>query len=150
MSFQMTVAEVKALGAEQMGACLDCMAAAVLADGEVGPKEYERLKKIVRAVPWVEAGYPENIVQMRLDSAALKVKGLNSVPAIKKFIKECARLIPQQETRQGVLFLMAAVCNADGNVNQSEMNVLGEYALEFDIGAQTVQQIAKAAREWKV
>jgi len=150
MSFQMTVAEVKALGAQQMGACLDCMAAAVLADGSIGPKEIERLRKIVRAVPWVEAGYPEVVVQSRLDMAALNVQSLKDVASIKKFIKQCAQQIPLPDTRKAVLFLMAAVCNADGNVNEYEQNVLGEYALEFDIGMQTVQQIAKAAREWKV
>ena len=98
---------------------------------------------------WQAAGIQEYIVQARIDLTEKKLNGFTSANQVIAFIKECAAQIPQQETRQGVLFLMAAVCNADGEVNEAEKQVLGNYALAFDIGMQTVANIANAARTAK-
>lgn len=111
-------------------ALLEALVTGVLADGRVTPGELERFDEIVTGLPW---GMDRSVIETLTKGTVKRVAAMQSAEETRDFISKIAERIPSSTLREKVFYTMATIIAADGDVNQLERNVIGAFALAFNI-----------------
>lgn len=123
-------ADLLAMDDGQKAAVLEALVTGVLADGRVTPAEVRRFDEIVMALPW---GMEEPVLKALVKGTQERVMALKTPAQIHDFVANLAARLTQPDLRDKVVYTMASVMGADGDVNQLEKNVVGLFVVSFGI-----------------
>lgn len=136
--------DVIAMDDGQKVAVLEALVAGVLADGKVTPGEVRRFDEVVLSLPW---GMEEPVLSALVKGTQQRVAALKSGADVQDFVASLAGRLTSPELREKVVFTMATVMAADGNVNQLEKNVIGMFVIAFGITSERTRAIKAAVIE---
>jgi uncharacterized tellurite resistance protein B-like protein len=122
-------------------AVLETMVVGMIADNQVTPAEVRRFDEIVLGLPW---GVERGVLVAMITGARDRLLALKTQPEIHDYVTKLATRLPSPALRDKVVFTMATLMYSDGEVVQSEKNVLGLFVLAFGITSDRVQAIKEA------
>ena len=125
----------------QKVAVLEALVTGVLADGQVTPGEVRRFDEIVMSLPW---GMDEPVLAALVKGTQQRVLALKTGPQIHDFVANLAARLTAPDLRDKVVYTMATVMGADGDVNQLEKNVVGLFVVSFGITSDRFEAIKAA------
>ncbi len=121
-------------------AVLEAMIAGMVADNRVTPPEIRRFDEIVLGLPW---GVSSDVLVAMIQGAKDRVIALPAAQ-VQDYVHKLADRIPTPELREKVVFTMATLMLADGELAQVEKNVLGLFVLSFGITTERASAIREA------
>jgi uncharacterized tellurite resistance protein B-like protein len=134
-------ADLLAMDDGQKAAVLEALVTGVLADGRVTPAEVRRFDEIVMALPW---GMDEPVLKALVKGTQERVMALKTPQQIHDFVANLAARLTAPALRDKVVYTMASVMGADGDVNQLEKNVVGLFVVSFGITTDRFEAIKAA------
>ncbi len=121
-------------------AVLESMIAGMIADNRITPAEARRFDEIVLGLPWgVEQPVLAAIIQGAKDRLSAVTRD-----QVHDYVSALATRIPTPDLRDKVVFTMATLMLADGELAQIEKNVLGLFVLAFGITPERASAIREA------
>ncbi len=121
-------------------AVLEAMIAGMVADNRLTPPELRRFDEIVLGLPW---GVSSDVLVAMIKGAKDRVTALKA-EQVQDYVHKLADRIPTPALRDKVVFTMATLMLADGELAQVEKNVLGLFVLSFGISAERASAIREA------
>ena len=140
MSLHLDASDFAAMDDSQRLAVLEAMVAGVIADNRVTPAEARRFDEIVFDLPW---GVDRAVLDAMIKGAKSRLTSLN-LEQVKDYVMELATRLPTPELRDKVVFTMATLMLADGELAQIEKNVLGLFVVSFGITSERAEKIREA------
>jgi uncharacterized tellurite resistance protein B-like protein len=134
-------ADIAALDDSQKVAVLEALVTAIFSDGRITQGEIRRFDEIVVNLPW---GVEPQVLDAMVKGTQTRVAGLKTLPQITDFVANLAARLPTPALRDKVVYTMATVMYADGEIAQLEKNVLGMFILSFGITSDRVAAIKSA------
>jgi uncharacterized tellurite resistance protein B-like protein len=138
---KLEAADLLAMDDGQKAAVLEALVTGVLADGRVTPAEVRRFDEIVMPLPW---GMEEPVLKALVKGTQERVLALKTPQQIHDFVANLAARLTQPDLRDKVVYTMASVMGADGDVNQLEKNVVGLFVVSFGITTDRFEAIKSA------
>ena len=133
--------DISALDDTQRVAVLEAMLAGMIADDRITGSESRRFDEIVLALPW---GVDRAVLDAMIAGAKHRLLGLRTQAEIQDHVAALAARIPSPELRDKVVFTMATLMLADGELAQIEKNVLGLFVVAFGITRERAAVIREA------
>ncbi len=121
-------------------AVLESMIAGMIADNRITAAEVRRFDEIVLGLPW---GVDRAVLAAMIKGAKDRLVAVNR-DQVHDYVRELASRIPTPELRDKVVFTMATLMLADGELAQLEKNVLGLFVLAFGITPERANAIREA------
>lgn len=125
----------------QRVALLEMLVTGVLADGKVTPDEVRRFDEIVLELPW---GMDRPVLEAVVKGTQERVAALQTAEEIRDFVIAMATRVQSATLRDKLVFTMASVMSADGEIHRLEKNVLGMFVLAFGITRERLAAIKDA------
>ncbi|HEY4177821.1 MAG TPA: TerB family tellurite resistance protein [Kofleriaceae bacterium] len=119
-------------------AVLETMVIGLLADNKVGAAEVRRFDEIVLDLPW---GVPRNVLVSMITGARNRLVALKTPDQFRDHLIQIAEKLPSPELRDKVVYTMATIMYADGEVDQLEKNMLGMFVTTWAITSERVAAI---------
>jgi uncharacterized tellurite resistance protein B-like protein len=138
---QLDANDVAALDDAQRLAVLEAMLAGMIADNRITGSESRRFDEIVLALPW---GVDRPVLDAMIAGAKQRLLALRSQAEIQDHVAALAARLPSPELRDKVVFTMATLMLADGELAQIEKNVLGLFVVSFGITRDRAAAIREA------
>jgi uncharacterized tellurite resistance protein B-like protein len=124
-------------------AVLEAMIVGMIADNRITPAEARRFDEIVLALPW---GVDRAVLDAMIKGAHGRLRALATRDQIQDYVTQLAVRLPSPELRDKVVFTMATLMLADGELAQIEKNVLGLFVVAFGITTDRAAEIREALR----
>jgi uncharacterized tellurite resistance protein B-like protein len=140
VSLHLDASDFSAMDDTQRVAVLEAMIAGMIADDRITPAEARRFDEIVLALPW---GVDHAVLTAMIEGAKDRLVALKK-EEVQAYVEALAAKLPSPELRDKVVFTMATLMLADGELAQIEKNVLGLFVLSFGISAERALQIREA------
>lgn len=141
MPLSLTAADFAAMDDTQRLAVLEAMIAGMIADNRITSAEARRFDEIVLALPW---GVDRAVLDAMIRGAKGRLTALRTSAEVQDYVATLAARIPSPELRDKVVFTMATLMLADGELAQIEKNVLGLFVVAFGISAERALAIREA------
>ena len=141
MSLHLAASDISALDDAQRVAVLEAMLAGMIADNRITGSESRRFEEIVLALPW---GVDRPVLDAMITGAKERLLALRTQAEIQDHVAALAARIPSAELRDKVVFTMATLMLADGELAQIEKNVLGLFVVSFGITRERAAAIREA------
>jgi uncharacterized tellurite resistance protein B-like protein len=138
---KLRAADFAAMTDAQRLAVLEALIVGMIADGKVVPAEVSRFDDIVMTLPW---GVEESVLKAMVKGAHARAMAVKTPAEVNDFVAGLAARLPSQELREKVVYTMATIICADGEVAQLEKNVIGLFALAFGITSDRLAAIRTA------
>jgi uncharacterized tellurite resistance protein B-like protein len=138
---KLDAADFAAMDDSQRVAVLEALVVGMLADGKVTAAEIKKFDEMVLAWPW---GVDRETLVALIKGAHQRVSSLRTPAEIHDYVAGLAARLPAADLRDKVVFAMASLVYADGDVNQLEKNVLGLFAVSFAITSDRIMAIKSA------
>ncbi len=138
---KLEAADLLAMDDGQKVSVLEALVTGVLADGRVTPAEVRRFDEIVLGLPW---GMDEPVLKAMVKATQERVMALKTPQQIHDFVANLAARLTAPDLRDKVVYTMASVMGADGDVNQLEKNVVGLFVVSFGITTDRFEVIKAA------
>jgi uncharacterized tellurite resistance protein B-like protein len=133
--------DITALDDSQRTAVLEALVAAVLADGKATSAEIDRFNATVGELPW---GVDKPVLMATIAGAQQRIAAFTNAPQVHDFVAGLAARLTAPDLRDKILYTMASLIYADGEVKQDEKNVLGLFVISFGITSDRVAAIKAA------
>lgn len=121
-------------------AVLESMIAGMIADNRITPAEARRFDEIVLGLPW---GVDRAVLAAIIQGAKDRLRSVTR-DQVHDYVSALAARIPTPDLRDKVVFTMATLMLADGELAQLEKNVLGLFVLAFGITPERANAIREA------
>lgn len=121
-------------------AVLEALIAGMIADNRVTPSEIRRFDEIVLDWPW---GVERDVLVAMIKGAKDRLVAVTK-EQVPDYVRGIADRLPSAELRDKVVFTMATLMLADGELAQLEKNVLGLFVLSFGITSERALKIREA------
>jgi len=141
VSLHLQTTDIAALDDAQRVAVLEAMLAGMIADNRITASESRRFDEIVLALPW---GVDRAVLDAMITGAKQRLLALRTQAEIQDHVAALAARIPSPELRDKVVFTMATLMLADGELAQIEKNVLGLFVVSFGITRERAAAIREA------
>lgn len=135
--------DFSALDDGQRLAVLEAMIAGMIADDRITGAESRRFDEIALALPW---GVERPVLAAMIEGAKQRLLALRTHAEIQDYVTKLAARLPSPELRDKVVFTMATLMLADGELAQIEKNVLGLFVVSFGITSERAAAIREALR----
>ena len=122
-------------------AVLETMVVGLIADNKVTPAEIRRFDEIVLGLPW---GVEREVLVAMITGAKDRLLAMKTQPEIHDYVSGLAVRLPSPTLREKIVFTMATLMFSDGEIDQSEKNVLGLFVLAFNITSERAAAIKAA------
>lgn len=122
-------------------AVLEAIIAGMIADDRIVGSEARRFDEIVLELPW---GVERAVLAAMIEGAKRRLSALRTHAEIQDYVTNLAARLPSPELRDKVVFTMATLMLADGELAQIEKNVLGMFVVAFGITADRAASIREA------
>lgn len=122
-------------------AVVETLMLVVYADGKVMPDEVRRFDAVVSALP---LGLSPEVLKALIAGANQRMQSLSTPIAIADFVANLATRLVGAALREKVLFTMATMAEADGVLHPFERNLLGLFAVSFNLTSDRVTAIKDA------
>ncbi len=132
-----------AMDEAQRVAVLETMVVGLIADDKVTPAEVRRFDEIVLGLPW---GVERDVLGAMISGARDRLLALKTPAAIQDYVMKLATRLPSPALREKVVFTMATLMFSDGELVQTEKNVLGLFVVAFGITSDRAAVIKEALR----
>ncbi|MBX3159039.1 MAG: TerB family tellurite resistance protein [Deltaproteobacteria bacterium] len=133
--------DLAALDDAQRLAVLETMVIGLVADDKVVPSELRRFEEIVMGLPW---GVDREVLAGMVRGARERLANLKTSAEVTDYVVRLAEKLPSPALRDKLVFTMATLMYADGEVVQIEKNVLGLFVVAFGITSDRVAAIRAA------
>jgi uncharacterized tellurite resistance protein B-like protein len=141
MPMQLSRTDFATMDDAQRTAVLEAMIVALIADDKITPGELRRFDELVKSLPW---GVDEPVLSAMIRAAKDRALAPQSRSEIHDYVSGLAARLPSPSLRQKVVFTMATLMSADGEVAQVERNVLGLFVVAFNITTDRMAAIKAA------
>ena len=138
---QLEAADLSAADDPAKLAILECMLLAVFADGQVTADEIDRFDAIVERLPW---GMDKPVLIALVRGAQERMRTMSTPQAIADFVANIAGRVPSQALREKIVYTMATIAATDGVLHQFEKNLLGLFAVSFNLNSTRIAAIKEA------
>lgn len=122
-------------------AVLEALVVGVVADGKVTPDEVRRFDEIVLALPW---GLDRAVLAAMVRGAHERIRAMRSPAQVQDYVASLAHRLPGADLRDKVVYTMATLMWADGEVHPAEKGVLGLLVIAFGITSERAATIKAA------
>jgi uncharacterized tellurite resistance protein B-like protein len=122
-------------------AILETMVVSLVADDKVTPAEVQRFDEILFSLPW---GVEREVLGGMIKGVHARLAALKSPAQIHDYVANLATRLTSPVLRKKVIFTMATLMWADGEMNRVEKNVLGLFSVAFNITSDDVAAIREA------
>lgn len=122
-------------------AVLEAMIVGMIADNRITPSEARRFDEIVLGLPW---GVERAVLDAMIKGAHGRLRALSTREQIHEYVAQLATRLPAPALRDKVVFTMATLMLADGELAQIEKNVLGLFVVAFGITPERAAEIREA------
>ncbi len=133
--------DLATLNDAQRLAVLEALVVGVVADGKVTPDEVQRFDEIVLALPW---GLDRAVLGAMVKGAHERIRGMRSPAQVQDYVASLANRLPGADLRDKVVYTMATLMWADGEVHPAEKGVLGLLVIAFGITSERAAAIKAA------
>ncbi len=135
--------DLAAMDDAQRVAVLETMVVGLIADDKVNPAEIRRFDEIVLGLPW---GVERDVLVAMIQGARDRLVALKTPAEIHDYVVNLAHRLPSQTLREKVVFTIATLMYSDGELVQTEKNVLGLFVVAFGITSDRAAAIKDALR----
>lgn len=122
-------------------AILETMVVSLIADDKVTSAEAQRFDEILFSLPW---GVDREVLGGMVKGARERLAALKTPAQIHDYVANLATRITSPTLRQKVIFTMATLMWADGELSRVEKNVIGLFSVAFNITSDSVAAIRDA------
>lgn len=122
-------------------AILETMVVSLIADDKVTPAEAHQFDEILFGLPW---GVDREVLGGMVRGARDRLGALKTPAQIHDYVAQLATRLTSPVLRQKIIFTMATLMWADGEMNRVEKNVLGLFSVAFNITSEGVAAIREA------
>lgn len=133
--------DLASLDDSQRLAVLEALVVGVVADGKVTPPEARRFEEIVLSLPW---GLDRAVLAAMVKGAHERINSMRSPAQVQDYVASLANRLPGAELRDKVVYTMATLMWADGEVHPAEKGVLGLLVIAFGITSERAAAIKAA------
>jgi len=141
VSMHLDDTDFAAMDDAQRVSVLEVMIAGMIADNRVTPPEARRFEEIVLDLPW---GVTPIVLQAMVKGARDRIMALQTREQVNEYVAQLAAKFPSPTLREKIVFTIATLMLADGELAQLEKNVLGLFVLSFGITAERANAIREA------
>lgn len=135
--------DLAALDDAQRVAILETMVVGLIADDKVTPAEVRRFDEIVLGLPW---GVERDVLVAMITGARDRLLALKTAEEIHDYVIKLGTRLTSPVLREKVVFTMATLMYADGELARTEKNVLGLFVVAFGITSERAAAIKEALR----
>lgn len=133
--------DLTSLDDAQRLAVLEALVVGVVADGKVTAAEVRRFDEIVLSLPW---GLDRAVLGAMVKGAHERIAALRSAGQVQDYVASLANRLPGADLRDKVVYTMATLMWADGEVHPAEKGVLGLLVIAFGITSDRAEAIKAA------
>lgn len=141
MTMHLDASDFASLDEPQRVALLETLVVALIADAKVTPAESRRFDEIVLGLPW---GVDREVLTAMVRSARDRLVALKTQPEVLAHVAKLAKLLPDPALREKIIFSMATLLHADGELAKQETAILGLFAITFELKPERVNVIRAA------
>jgi uncharacterized tellurite resistance protein B-like protein len=134
-------ADFAAMDDSQRVAVLEAMVVGMLADAKITRSEVRRFDEIALGLPW---GVEHDTLIAMVKAARDRIAELKTRDQIHDYVAKLAVRLPSPALREKVVFTMATLMLADGELAHVEKNVLGLIVVAFGITTERAAAIREA------